>query len=452
MRYSMVKRIAATGAVAAMMIGVPACGSSTAGSGDKAAESNGKTEITLWSWDTNQEIVDKFEAKNPDITVKLVNAGTNKDEYTALNNAISAGSGAPDIAQIEYYALPEYAIKGELEDLSAFGAKDYKDFYTPGTWSSVNVSGGVYGLPMDSGPMAFFYNKEVFDKAGVTEVPKTWDEFYAAAKKIRATGSYIVNDAGDAGFYDSMVWQAGGHPFKTSADGKTVTINLTGDEGAKKWTEFWQKMIDEDLIDTKTVGWSDDWNRELGGGSIAAMLTGAWISINLATNSPQATGKWRVAQLPQWTEGAHVNSENGGSSIAMIKSDNDAKKKAAWKYMEFVSHSTEGADYRVGLGAFPSDTKSLAKSEFLDKTTVTANKQEVEYFGGQKYNEELATAAKNVASGYEFLPFEVYARSVFTDTAGKAFSGDGSLSDGVKAWQAKLVDYAKSQGFEVKTK
>ncbi len=47
-----------------------------------------------------------IEAKNPNIKVKVTNAGTNKDEYNALSNAIEAGSGAPDVAQVEYYAFP----------------------------------------------------------------------------------------------------------------------------------------------------------------------------------------------------------------------------------------------------------------------------------------------------------------------------------------------------------
>ena len=112
--------------------------------------------------------------------------------------------------------------------------------------------------------MAWFYNKDVFDKAGVdpTQV-RTWDDFYEAAKKIRAVDSYITSDSGDAGFFDSMTWLAGATPFETSKDGETVTINLTGDKNVKTFTDFWQKMIDEDLIDTKTVGWTDDWNKGL---------------------------------------------------------------------------------------------------------------------------------------------------------------------------------------------
>lgn len=161
------KTIVLIGAVA-MLSSVAACGSTSAGDSGSTGSSDKKIELTVWSWDsTLPRTVKGFEAKNPNIKVKVTNAGTNKDEYNALSNAIEAGSGAPDIAQIEYYALPEYVIRGHLENLSDLGASDFKDFYTPGTWSSVNINDGVYALPMDSGPMAWFYNKGVFDKAGV---------------------------------------------------------------------------------------------------------------------------------------------------------------------------------------------------------------------------------------------------------------------------------------------
>ena len=209
------KTIALIGAVA-VLSSVAACGSTSAGDGGSTGSSDKKVELTVWSWDsTLPRTVKGFEAKNPNIKVKVTNAGTNKDEYNALSNAIEAGSGAPDIAQIEYYALPEYVIRGHLENLSDLGASDFKDFYTPGTWSSVNINDGVYALPMDSGPMAWFYNKGVFDKAGVdpTQV-RTWDDFYEAAKKIRAVDSYITSDSGDAGFFDSMTWLAGATPVR----------------------------------------------------------------------------------------------------------------------------------------------------------------------------------------------------------------------------------------------
>ncbi len=57
----------------------------------------------------------------------------------------------------------------------------------------------MYGLPMDSGPMALFYNKQLFDKYKIA-VPATWDEYLDAARKLHKADpkAYIANDTGDA--------------------------------------------------------------------------------------------------------------------------------------------------------------------------------------------------------------------------------------------------------------
>ncbi|TPF85677.1 ABC transporter substrate-binding protein [Bifidobacterium sp. UTCIF-37] len=453
MKFTAMKKTVALAGAAAMLVSVAACGgSSNTGSSSTGSSSDKKIELTVWSWDsTLPRTVEGFEKANPNIKVKVTNAGTNKDEYNALSNAIEGGSGAPDIAQIEYYALPEYVIRGYLEDLSDYGASDFSDFYTPGTWASVNINDGVYALPMDSGPMAWFYNKEVFDKAGVdaTQV-KTWDQFYEAAKKIKAAGSYITSDSGDAGFFDSMTWLAGAKPFSTSKDGKTVSIDLTGDSKVKEFTDFWQKMIDEGLIDTKTVGWTDDWNKGLDDGSIASLLTGAWMPYNLLSGAPNGEGKWRIAQMPT-ADGSETNSENGGSSLAVIKSDDKDKVAAAYKFMEYACHNAEGIKTRVDGGAFPADNDTLKSSDFLGMTALTDSDGKAhEYFGGQKFNEELAKAAANVSTGYQFLPIEVYARGKFGDFVGDAYTGKGKLADGIAAWQKDLKSYAEGQGYTVK--
>ena len=424
---------------AATSVSLAACGSSSSSSVDE----NAPVEITWWGWGNTAETQAKdFMKKYPNITVKFANIGSADKQYISLNNAISANSGMPDVAMIEYHALPQFVATGKLADLTQFGADKYKDDYAAGPWASVALNGGVYGLPVDSGPMAFFYNKEVFDKAGVdaTQI-KTWDDYYEAAKKIRAVGSYITSDSGDAGFYDSMTWLAGGHPFDSSEDGKTVTINLTGDEGAQKFNEFWQKMIDEDLIDTKTAGWSDDWNTGLGDGSIASLLTGAWMPVNLENGAAAASGKWRVTQMPT-PDGQPANSENGGSSLTVLDTGDKAKMAAAWKLVDYLNHSEEGTDKAYELGVFPSLKRILDSDEFVNYKS--------DYFGGQEINKEFAKASENVISGWKFLPFEVQARKTYLDTVGKAFTGQATIEKGVAEWQDNLTTFAKDQGFEVK--
>ena len=296
--------------------------------------------------------------------------------------------------------------------------------------------------------MAWFYNKDVFDKAGVdpTRV-RTWDEFYDAAKKVRATGSYITSDSGDAGFFDSMTWLAGATPFSTGSDGQSVTINLSNDSKVKTFVDFWQKMIADDLIDTKTAGWSDDWNKSLNDGSIASLLTGAWMPYNLLSGAPDGEGKWRVAQMPT-PDGSETNSENGGSSLAVLASTK--KADAAYQFIEYANHG-DGVATRVAGGAFPADKASMESDSFKNTTTVkNADGEDVDYFGGQKYNEVLAQAAENVSSDYQFLPYEVKARTIFGDYLGKSYTGDQKLTDGIAAWQKALQDYGKDQGFTVK--
>ena len=100
---------------------------------------------------------------------------------------------------------------------------------------------------------------------------------------------------------------------------------------------------------------------------------------------------------------------------------------------------------------FPADNDTLKSDDFLNMTSLTDSDGKAhEYFGGQKFNEELAKAAANVSTGYKFLPFEVYARGKCGDYAGDAYTGKTTLSDAVASWQKDLQDYAKQQGYQVK--
>ena len=239
------KKTVALASVAACALSLAACGSSS--NSGTAADST--VELSLWTWDqTVEAMVKKYNASQDKIKVKVTNpgAGLTSEQYVALNNALQAGKGIPDLTMVEYMVLPQYSHMDAFLDLTDFGAADEQSVFTPGTWSSVSFNNQIYGLPVDSGPMAFFYNQEAFEKAGITEAPKTWDEFYEDAKLIRATGAYITSDSGDGSFYNAMIWQAGGQPYSTS--GEKVSINLTGDKGTQRFTQLWQKRLTKILL------------------------------------------------------------------------------------------------------------------------------------------------------------------------------------------------------------
>ncbi|MFF2327220.1 MULTISPECIES: ABC transporter substrate-binding protein [unclassified Streptomyces] len=430
------------GLVCALALGATACGGSDddssgrtkVGAADiQAALKEGGT-VTVWAWEpTLKQVADDFEEKYPKVDIQLVNAGTNNDQYKALQNAISAKKGVPDVAQIEYYALGQYALTKSVTDLKPYGADKLADSYSPGPWNSVKSGDGVYGLPMDSGPMALFYNKKVFDKYKIA-VPTTWDEYLEAARTLHKADpkAYITSDLGDAGLTTSLLWQAGSRPYKV--DGTTVGIDFD-DAGAKKYTETWQKLIDEKLV-APIAGWSDDWYKGLGDGTIATLPTGAWMPANFASGVKDAAGDWRAAPLPQWTEGADASAENGGSSLALPELGKN--KALAYAFVEYAN-SGAGVQTRVKGGAFPATTQDL-NSEAFQNT-------EFPYFGGQKANKIFADSAKSVPTDWKYLPYQVYANSIFNDTVGKAYVSGTKLSQALKTWQDASVKYGTEQGF-----
>jgi len=436
-------------AATAAMLALAACGgnddkstdsSSSSGSGSEADVTSALAKggnLTVWAWDqTIKDVAAGFEKKYPNVKINLVNAGTGDKQYTALQNAVAAGNGVPDVAQIEYYAVLQFALSKSLANVSGYGASSLKSDFTPGPWNAVTPNGGVYGLPLDSGPMALFYNKEVFDKYGIT-VPATWTEYVEAARKLHKANPkvYLTGDTGDAGFTTSMIWQAGGKPY--TVDGTNVTINLA-DPGSSKFASTWQPMITEKLV-ASIPPWSDQWFKALGDGTIASLPTGAWMPGNLASGAAAASGKWRVAPMPQWDAGGTASAENGGSSLGVL--DKSANKPLAYAFVKYASVE-EGKDIRIKGGAFPSTTADLTSQTFLDTPFP--------YFGGQKANEIFAKSAQNVVTGWSYLPFQVYANSIFNDTVGKAYISSTTLADGLKAWQDQSAKYGSEQGFTVK--
>ncbi|MFP7760195.1 ABC transporter substrate-binding protein [Marisediminicola sp. LYQ134] len=433
---STTRRRALTGVALAATAVITLAGCSSSSDSGPSPEEGGS--LLIWAWEpTLEQVVADYEDENPNVDIELVNVGTGNDHYTALQNAIAAGSGVPDVTQLEYYAMPQFTLAESVVDLSEFGAGDLADSYSPGPWGSVQSGSdeGVYGLPMDSGPMAMYYNAEVFDRLGV-DVPTTWDDYVQAARDIQEADPevYLANDTGDAGTTTSMIWQAGGEPY--TVDGTDVSIDFS-DEGTTRYTDMYQQLLDEDLL-APITGWSDEWFQGLGNGSIATLTVGAWMPANLESSVEAGAGDWRVAPMPQWDEGEMATAENGGSALSIPELGEN--KELAYDFIEYAN-SGDGVQTRIDGGAFPATVADLESDEFLNV--------EFEYFDGQKANEIFAESAANVVEGWSYLPFQAYSNSIFNDTAGQAYVGGVTLQEGLEDWQDASLSYAGEQGFTV---
>ena len=395
------------------------------------------TTLTLWAWaPQTKDIVAAFEAKYPKVTINLVNAGTSTDEYTKLENAIKAGSGAPDLAQIEYYALPQFALQGALADLSSDGLTSTQSQFSTAVWDSVDIGGKLVGLPQDTGPMALFYNKTVFAKYHLA-VPTTWAQYAADAKKLHAANpkEYIGNDVGDPGFVTSMIWAAGGHPYTVTGT-KNVSINLQ-DPGAVKFADLWSPLITGGQL-APIASWSTQWYTGLANGTIASLVTGAWMPVDLETGVPSGKGDWRVAPMPEWTSGSAATAENGGSADSVLASSKN--QLAAAGFLQFMN-AGPGAQISANSGDFPSSNTIINSASFLSQAPA--------YFGGQQINKVLAQSASSVVPGWTYLPFQVYANSIFPNSVGQAYTGKSTLDAGLEQWQQQSATYGTQEGFSV---
>jgi multiple sugar transport system substrate-binding protein len=131
-------------------------------------------------------MTDAFTKANPDIKVNLEFV-----PYEGLHDktVLAQGSGGGyDVALFDVIWPAEYATNKVLVDVSSRITDDMKKGVLPGAWTTVQYDGKSYGMPWILDTKYLFYNKDILEKAGIKQPPKTWDELAADAKTIKDKG------------------------------------------------------------------------------------------------------------------------------------------------------------------------------------------------------------------------------------------------------------------------
>ena len=314
--------------------------------------------------------------------------------------------------------IPQFALGDSLADLSGLRLRRPRGRVHGLTWNSVTDGDGVYALPQDSGPMAMFYRKDVFDKYGIA-VPTTWDEYLAAAEKMHAAdpNQYITGDTGDAGFTTSMIWQAGGQPYTVDGDERHRSTCRT--RAPRSWTSPGtarrERLARPDpRLERRVVPRP---RRRLDRHDAHRCLD---------ARQPRGPGRRRlrpVARRPHAPVrgGRHRDRRERRSSIAVMEQSQN-KLVAA----EFPSSPPPR-----GRVARSRSTPAASRRPSPTSTTRRSSTRGPEYFGGQKINEVLVAGRQGRACpDWQYLPFQVYANSIFSDSASSAYTNGTSLDPG----------------------
>lgn len=394
-------------------------------------------KIVLWSWVPDLQLqVDMFNAAHPGIQVELVNAGQGDPEYQAVRAGLQAGSGLPDVVQIEFQHLESFRQLDAFADISQW-ANPHEAEFPEGTWSQLGNGGAINAMPQDTGPMAMLYRKDVFDKFGITP-PTTWAEFADAAKKIHAADPnvYITNALFSSGdWVNALLWSMGWKPV--TRDGDKLAININ-DKIAKDFAAYWQDLITAGVIETKP-GFTNEWYTGLDTGRYATWLTAGWGPVFLTSVAKTSSGQWRAADLPQWDASTFTTGNWGGSTLAVMKT---------------TQHLPEAAEVAIWLCTDPEATKLYTtKQFFFPAPTALLTSPEwagdkMEFYGGQEVNKVFAKSA-NAVLPFEWSPFQSVIYQSMSDEFGAAINGNGTLSDAFDRIQATVVAYAQEQGFTV---
>ncbi|NEM91810.1 ABC transporter substrate-binding protein [Galbitalea soli] len=435
------KHIRFAAVVALASVALVGCSTASGGGPSQAAAcapSKGKVTLNMTTWVPGMDkVVALWNAKNPNIQVK-VQTGPNGNSGTYQNffNELKAGN-APDIGQIEYDTLPAFRVQGGLQDIGACaGVQAAKSEFSTGLWNQVTFGekSAVYAIPQDSGPMALYYRKDLFQKAGLS-VPTTWDEYAADAVKIKALGGSITNfPKGDVNWFAGLVSQAGGQWFSTS--GGKWTVNLTSPESTKV-AAYWQDLISKKLVST-IPGFTDQWNNAYDKGQDWTWVSAVWGANSISSGAPTTSGKWAVAPMPQWTAGANVSGAWGGSSSVVFKGSKHPAEAA--KFILWLNTSSEAL------------TKLNEVAQLYPASTagdqLPALSQPVPFYDNQPIYVTFGDAGK-VISPFTWGPTMTQTYSDVSDGFGAALSGSGTLQDALAAGQAKTIAALKAQSIPV---
>ena len=306
-------------------------------------------------------LIQAYEKLHPNITIKVETAPF-ADYFTKLQTEIAGGT-APDVFELNYENFVTYAAKGVLLDLTSQSKADpnFKaDIYYPRAYNAFNLNGLQLGLPASFSTVVLFYNKDLFDKAGVAYPTATWTWTDAAAAAQKLTNS----SAGVWGLYSPIqFWEfykkaAQNNCQFFSADKKTVTVD------APDCVAALQTMVD--FVGKDKVMPSD---ADLGGvadgdlfksGKLAMDVTGIW----MFSAFKDASFKWDIQVEPGMKQQATHFFANDVSVFAATKHPQEA-----WQWAQFFTSSPDVAAVRVKSGwDLPALSNQTYVADYLSQT------------------------------------------------------------------------------------
>lgn len=401
-------------------------------------------KVTIWMWKaahdalTNSGVLDQFKKLHPKVEVEVVEYSP-ADVYQKLPLALQAGTGAPDISLVENSHLGQIVALGGLTDMTEW-VTPYLDKMNAYKWADAKQDDKYYAMPWDSGPVVFYYRRDVFDAAGLPSDPDsvskavaTWDDYFNTCKTIKEkTGSscFSNNKANNYGrLYEMMLWQQGLGYY--DSEGKVTVDSPENIATLEMMKKFWDEDLTSDQLE-----WTDGWYAELAADTnakpIATLVEAAWMGSFLkGWIAPGTEGKWGVALMPAMKDGEARAANDGGSSFVIP--DQSKNKEAAWALTEFL------------FGNVDSQVAIFKASDFLPSLEAAYEdpifKEPDPFFADQPVRQVYVDVVKKVPIAYVYGPHYPEMNGFVATAIQKVATGQASVQDALK----EAADSIRSQ-------
>lgn len=412
--------------------GLAGCGSSnsaaTGGQDTAKGSSGGDVHITYGIWDSNQEkglrkMADEFEGKNPGIKIDIQVTGWS--DYWTMLEAAATGGSLPDTFWMHSNEIYRYASNGMLMDLTDKINKsdDVKlSNYPEGLVKIYNLNNKQYAIPKDYDTIGLWYNKTMFDKAGISYPDETWnwDKLYEVAKKL------TTGDGKQYGFLAPLHNQEGYYNFVYQNGGTIITDDKVSGydnpktiEAMKYYVRFVSEGLSPKIFDDAARA------ETLQNGLCAMGFFGSWNLSGFAAND-YMTKNFNVTVLPSANDGKRASIFNGlGNAI----SANTKHPEEAWKWVQYLS-SKDGQTKQAELGVAISAYNGTADAWINSNKTfnIKCFVDMVKYAQIRPYSN---TTAKWEDKAYEMLK--------------GAFTGEKTVEDACKDTAKMMNDALKEE-------
>jgi len=312
-------------------------------------------------------------------------------------------------------------------------AKAAKDKFVPWTWSQTSFGDtGVFAMPQDTGPMALFVRSDIFQKHGVA-VPKTWDEYAAAAQKLHAADPNLTItffDPNNAEWFNGLLWQNNAHMYQYANDKWQVTVDSAQ---SQQVAAYWQKLIAAKLVRTDLANTSPPMYAAYEKNQVATYVGAAWAYGMFRDNLPKQAGKWTIVPMPTWGS-SPASGDWGGSTVAFMKGNKHLYESV--KFDVWLNTDPEAVALENKQGLYPASLAGLQ---------LPALSAGVPYYNNEKIFDVFADSSKNIDTSFTWGPTQKTVNLALQDAMAKATAGNGTLSDALKTAQDTALSSMKDQ-------